>query len=280
MRLQIEEQLQPVLGLPQEAVGLGQSVGFVRREAPGNLQGFERDQRVALPHGREVAAVQELEELHGVLDVADAAAAGLHVGGRDPACRGRGFPTFAAARPARPQFHLSLQRLHLVDLGEAEVLPINEGLDGGEELAAEFEVPGDGPQLDERLPFPGAAARVVVAEGVGERAGERPALPFWAKPEVHAIGDAAIGVLREQAHDLPHHVGEELGVRDAAAPARDFTIVIVDEHQVDVAGVVEFVAAVLSERECGEVGGLPVRAHRLADAVRDGAHRVGEGHFE
>ena len=43
VRLQVEEQLQPVLGFSEEAVGLGQRVGFVRAEAAGDFEGFERN---------------------------------------------------------------------------------------------------------------------------------------------------------------------------------------------------------------------------------------------
>ena len=128
VRLQVEQQLQPVLGLAEEPVRVGQDVRLVRGEAPGDLQRLQGQECVPLADRRQVAAVEQLQELHGVLDVADAAAAGLHVdrvGGR----------SLAVAARLGPLLHLPLQRLDLVDLGEAEVLAVDERLDGSEELA-------------------------------------------------------------------------------------------------------------------------------------------------
>src|SRR5438094_2040240 len=96
---------------------------------------------------------------------ADAATAGLHIALVHAG--GCGLP-----------LQLPLHRLDLVDLTEAEVLAINERLDRLHELGAQTEVAGDRSGLDECLPFPGPAHRVVVGEGAGERAGERAALPF------------------------------------------------------------------------------------------------------
>ena len=92
-------------------------------QAAGDFQRFQRQQRVPLAHRGQVAAVEQLQELDGELDVADAAAAGLHL-------RSRRSPT----RPAL-LLDLPLQRLDLVDLGEAEVFAVDERLDGREELA-------------------------------------------------------------------------------------------------------------------------------------------------
>jgi len=171
VRLPIEEQLQPVLGLAEEPVGICQDVDLLARQATGDFEGFERRERVPLPYGWQVAAVQQLQELHGVFDVADAAAAGLHV-------------VVVGPRGGRPVLHAALERLHLVDLGETEVLAIDERLDGPDELPAEGQIAGRGADLDERLPFPGSAHRVVVGERSGEAAGQRPALPARAKPQI------------------------------------------------------------------------------------------------
>ena len=80
--MQVEEQLQAVFGLAQEAVGVVEDAVLLVGQAAGPLQGLQRQERVALAHLGQVAAVEELQELDGELDVADAAAAGLDLGGR------------------------------------------------------------------------------------------------------------------------------------------------------------------------------------------------------
>src|SRR5207302_6860031 len=120
-------------------------------QTPRLRQRLNCQQRVPLTDRREVAAVEELQKLHRELDVADAAAAGLHVAVVGPGVAGLPFD--------RP-----LQRLNLVDFAEAKILPVNERLDGLQEFAAEAYIPGDGPGLDEGLPFPGPAHRVVIGE--------------------------------------------------------------------------------------------------------------------
>ena len=43
----------------------------------------------------------------------------------------------------RALFHLALERLHLVDFREAEILPVDKGLDSREEVAGESGIPSD-----------------------------------------------------------------------------------------------------------------------------------------
>ncbi len=82
MRLQIEQQLQPMLDLAQKAIGVVEDAIFLIGQAADSFQGGQGEQRVALANFRQIAAVEELQKLDGELDVADAAAAGL-----DLACR-------------------------------------------------------------------------------------------------------------------------------------------------------------------------------------------------
>ena len=125
VRLQVEQQLQAVLGLAQEAVGVVEDAIFLVGQAADLLQGLQGQQRVALADLGQVAAVEQLQELDGELDVADAAVAGLDLG-------------VAVAGPAGLVLDAPLQRLDLVDLGEAEILAIDERLDGLEELLAQL----------------------------------------------------------------------------------------------------------------------------------------------
>ena len=81
MRLQIEHDLQPVLDLAQKAVVLLQDRPLLVGQAADLLQLGDGFQRVAGAELGQIAAVEQLQELDDELDVADAAAAGLHVAG-------------------------------------------------------------------------------------------------------------------------------------------------------------------------------------------------------
>src|SRR5262249_34864037 len=117
-------------------------------------------------------------------DVADAAAAALDL---DPAETGI----------ANLALDLPLQGLDLVDLGEAQVFAIDEAFDAPEEFGAEFRIPGHGPRLDERLPFPSAAQRVVVSPRAGQRASDRAAFALGPQSQVDPVGVTVVGVGRQ-----------------------------------------------------------------------------------
>ena len=92
-----------------------------------------------LADGGQIAAVQELQELDGVFDVPDAASAGLQI----LRYVVRGFARYPSAGVL---LHLPFERLHLVDFGEAEILPVDERLDRGEELAGQRGIAANVPQ--------------------------------------------------------------------------------------------------------------------------------------
>src|SRR5207248_3121932 len=96
----------------------------------------------------------------------------------------------------------ALQGLDLIDLGETEVLAIDEGLDGAQELLAEFEIARDRAKLDESLALPGSAQGIVIRKRAGERARQRTAVPLRPETEIDAVGLAAIGMGRQQANHL------------------------------------------------------------------------------
>ena len=112
VRLQVEHDLQPVLDLPQEGVVLFEDRPLQVRQAADPLQLRQRFQRVAGAQLGQVAAVEQLEELDDELDVADAAAAGLHVAG-------------AAADVERLLLDPPLQGLDAADVGVAQVAAID-----------------------------------------------------------------------------------------------------------------------------------------------------------
>ena len=117
--------------------------------------------------------------------------------------------TSVSLSPNWPDFVLDppLERLDLVDLGDAQILAIDERLDRLEEFLAEPGIAGDGANLDEGLPFPGSAQRVVIGKRAGQRARQRAALPFGPQPQIDAVRLAAVGVRAQE----PHHLGADAG---------------------------------------------------------------------
>src|SRR5206468_1968077 len=102
-------------------VGVVEDAVLLVGQAADLFEGLHRRERVALPHLVQVAGVEELEELDGELDVADAAMPGLDLGAAD-------------AGVTRLLLDAALQRLDLVDLRETQILAVDERLDGLEEL--------------------------------------------------------------------------------------------------------------------------------------------------
>ena len=58
--MQIEEKLQAVLGLAQEAVGVVEDAVLLIGQATGPFEGLHRQQRVALANLGQIAAVEQL----------------------------------------------------------------------------------------------------------------------------------------------------------------------------------------------------------------------------
>ncbi len=171
-----------------------------------------------------------------------------------------------------------LHGLDLVDLGETKIFTIDKRFNGLQELLAQRQIAGHGPDLDERLPLPGAAHRVVIGEGAGQRPRQRAAMPLGTQAQIDAEGMAAVGVRRQQAHHFADDAGEEFVVADAGdALAARRALFGVNEHQVDVAGVIQFLAAVLAERQNDARDGLAVAAVRLAEAFADLPQGSGQG---
>jgi len=97
MRLLVVDHLQAMLDAAQEIVGAGQlrlDAGADPAVAP---QLTQHRQRARAAQIRPLAAKDQLLRLHEELDLADAAAAELHIGGRQPRSRRRPSPHGSAA---------------------------------------------------------------------------------------------------------------------------------------------------------------------------------------
>src|SRR5262249_22606485 len=147
--LQIEHQLQPMLGLSQETVGVFEDVVFLIVEATGRFERLHRLQGIPLADLRQLAGVQELKELDGEFNIPDSSAPGLDVRVRLP-------------RSPSLLLNLPLERFDLVDFAEAEIFPVDEGFYGPKESFPKPAVAGDGAEFDERLTLPGSPQGIVV----------------------------------------------------------------------------------------------------------------------
>jgi hypothetical protein len=236
--LQIEHDLQSVLHLAEETVVVLQDGLLLMRQAARRGEPLDGDERVARSDLSDGAAVEELEELNDELDIANSAAARLHVPFRD-------------ARVLGVLLDLSLEPLDAGDVGEAQVAAVDPRPQVMQIFLAEVEVAGDRPGLDVGLPLPRAAAGVVVGQRVIDAHHERPLPAVGSQPHVDAVGKTQLGRFGDQAN---HFAGDPLGVFGTVAVRRAVVAggVLVEHHQVDVAGVVELPAAEFPQGEHDE----------------------------
>ncbi len=145
----------------------------------------------------------------------------------------------------------------------------------------ERQIAGGRADLDERLTLPGAAEGIVVGKRTGQRPRQRPAMAFRPQAQVDAIGQAAVRVGRQQADDFAHDLGEKLVIGNAGcALTASRAVLVVDEHQVDVATVIQLLTAVFAEREYDAGDGLAGFSVGLAEAIADGAQGGGQCDFQ
>ncbi len=209
----------------QEPVGGDQGRGVVPPDVAAGRQRHERGQRAAHPQRRIDAAVHHLEQLDGELDVAQAAAAELELPlglrgrdvGLDPAAHGLHLADEARPVAGRPD-----ERPERVDVGPAEV-----------------GIAGDGAHLQQRLELPGARPLPVVGLVAGDGAHERPGLALRSQCGVDLPGGLVADPHQRGGDPRRAAQGRALGVRRVDRFG--------DEHDVDVADVVEFTPAGLAQ---------------------------------
>ncbi len=250
--LPLVDDLELVLDVAQEAVGLGQLRRLRRRHVAARRETLERGQRPAHAQPRILAGVHELMRLDEELDLPDAAAAELHV---------------ARARRGIAQRHvdLALHRLEVGERPEVEVAAVDEGLELGEQRRAERAVARDHPRLEPRGALPRLPPALVVRERGRPRHGNRPLAAPGPEPQVDAEAEPVGGDLGEGAGHLLAHSGGELA---HGATSRQLAVARIDVDEVDVGAVIELAAAELAHAEHGEAGilGMPLRQQPRANA--------------
>ena len=219
VHLLLVDELQPVLDGPQEPVGLGELVGVGPPDVAGVGQLGEGGQRVRGPERGIERSVHELEQLHGELDVADAASPALDL-------------TVAES----PSGDLALgPRLH--------------GPDGVEVVGREAAGPQPiGRRPVERLADLGHAGHGARLEQGLELPRLRPPVPVGLERS-HRPHERAVATLRTQVEVDP----EALAGHGGDGPGGP-VVGRAGEDDVDVARIVELAAAELAHADHGQLG--------------------------
>src|SRR5262249_24413046 len=171
-----------------------------------------------------VAAVEELKRLNQELDLSNAAAPQLHV---------------AAALFRQVAVDLPLHSSHRVDDARVHARSVDDTARQLHEAGADALVAGADATLEQGLPLPQLGALGVVRAVAGEREHHRAHAAFRPKPQIYTKGVALLGDRFEQRDDLTSEAREVIPVGDSAfASALRLTVGAVDEHQVDVGGIV------------------------------------------
>src|SRR5439155_18025849 len=108
--------------------------------------------------------------------------------------------------------------------------------------------------------------RVVIRERACQRSRQRTSVSFRAQAKIDAIGLTSIGVSSQEANNFTSHPREEIVVgNEDDAPAAGRALVVVNEHQIDVAAVIELIAAELAEGHDDASGRLTVGGEGLTN---------------
>ena len=252
-------QLEAVLDQAQEPVGLGQLGGVGPADEPGGGEPLQGDQGRTGPQGRVVAAVDELEELDGELDVAQPARAELDL----PVAPGPGL-----GRGLDPGLHAP----HGRDRLRVEALGVHPGLGLGAEAPGQLGVAGHRPHLDQRLQLPRLGPPVPVGQVAAKGPRQRPVAALGTQVGVDLETGPLGGHRRQPAHDAPGHPLGRPGGRLRLGPGDRF----VAEQHVDVGHVVELGPAELAHAEHGQAHRRRVVAG-LAGRHRQGGLQAGVG---
>ena len=251
--LAVVENLESVLDSAQERVGAFEDLAFLVGQPTRLSEPADRLQRGAGANARRVATAQKLQELDRKFDVANAAAAVLHISG-------------VGAGSDREMLDAAFEGLDAADVGPCQPAAVDPGLHLREQLGSQRFVACDASRLHPRLPLPGAAMVVVILEHRLPRHRRRTGCPVRPQSQVDTVGDPQVGGLGNQPHGLLHNPLKKLLIAARLRPL-DPAIGRMHKHEVDVAGVVEFPAAQLAQGQHGERGWFATGAVRHASQL-------------
>jgi hypothetical protein len=243
--------LEPVLDIPKEPVGLLEATALAPAQRADLLQPAQGGQGSGAADAGMLASVQELEELHGELDVSNPAAPLLDL-------------SALAAAPGDALLDALLVLLDRADPGGVQPPVVDDRLELGGQQAPQRPVSGHRAELDQRLTLPRARAGPVVLERRGQRPHERPPRALRPQPHVDAEREPVRGLPRQQPAEALRQLRVRLPPRPGHLPVLGRGV---DEDQIDVGRVVELPAAELPHGEDGEAG------HRIDQVARGRGQR-------
>ena len=225
--------LQAMLDGAQPAVGFGELVARLRCDPAFVGQLLQHVERARAAQSRAPAAEDELLGLDEELDLADAAAAELHVvsGHRD-------------GLVALHRLDLALHRVNVGYGGEIEIFPPDEGREVAQEAPAQLGIAGDGARLDHGGAFPVLPDRLVIGIGTGQCDRDMGRGRVGPQAQVDAEDVAVRRALLDDAGDLLRQPDEE--ARRLPDAGRLRRLGIEEDHDVDIGGVVQLAGAVLA----------------------------------
>src|SRR5690606_38108721 len=133
-----------------------------------------------------------------------------------------------------------------------EITTVDQGLELLEQLDSQIGISSDCAGFDKCLPLPGTTFDVVIGKSTIAADADRPACPLGTKPHIDPVGDSHGGRFGEESDEIARQTLEELLVR-CGATTIGLAFPLVDEDQVDVARVVEFLSSEFAQRQDHEV---------------------------
>ncbi len=217
LRLAIVAVLQAMFKSAQEQVAVFEDARRGRGYQPARGERCKRGQRAAQPQCRFASGTDDLQCLHGELDLADAARAQLDV--------------------ARDVLAPLLLADLTVDAAQAlvgvvvEIFPIDERRHQLVELVVALA--GERSGLEPGVALPSAPLRHQILLQCGERAGERSARPIGTQPHVDPEHIASAVDIGERSDHAATEAIEELTIRDRCR-SRGLAFLGIDEDEVDI----------------------------------------------
>ena len=225
-----------MLDAAQKEIGLAQVLLRPGADPVVDAELAQHVERARAAHLRTAAAEDQLLCLDEEFDLADAAAAELHVvAGHDDAV------------VAADRINLALHCVDVGDGGVVEVLSPDERREVGEEALAEVEIARRGPRLDQRGALPVLTQCLVIGVGADRRQRHRGRGGVGPQAQVDPQHVAVAGALLQDARERlgdAHIKGAGLRSRRNSGRRR-----VVKHDEVDIARIVELARALLAERQ-------------------------------